>query len=157
MKRIKQFNAASADFSAMMTQAITKVQQERVLIIYPLPKPFIPILKSESSMAYGMKGKSKFVSIAVREFLLPDNWPMTNEGAKPWLRVISDTMVALRFNKNMDKIDLEADLKIPSWKAAMDASLLAASDEENPVYLDASVANVVSASVIWKLSKLGRI
>lgn len=152
--RRKSFSAASPEFSKEMQTALKKVRQERVPISYSLPNQFINELRSEASKAFGMKGKSKWASLAVREFLDPSSWLTSQAGAKPWLRVISDTMIGIRFNRHYDKIDLEPDLKVPAWQAAIDSAIIASSDTENPVYLNTTIGNVVAAAVIWKLTKI---
>jgi hypothetical protein len=154
----KRFATGSTSLlSDEMKQQIKKAETKRFTVFYSLPSPVLMELKIASTIEFGMKGKSKWVSQAVREFLDESSWGCSQAiNARPWLRVISDTVASMGFNIKKDKIDLDIDLRAPSWHASMDSAVLAAS-EPDPVYIDATIGNTVTAAIIWKLSKSKRI
>jgi hypothetical protein len=101
---------------------------------------------------YGLRGKSRWIMDAVNEFLNSKTWVKSGI-ANPhiWKRIVIDTELQ-RETMVKDAINLTDEMRIHLWRAAIDAALYGAESEE-PVYLEISIASVIRAAVMWKLSQ----
>lgn len=105
--------------------------------------------------SYGLRGKSKWVTDTLYEFLNPDTWKLNGlnqeEPVQSWKRIVIDTEL-LKEQLVVDAVNLEEDVRVLLWRSAIDAAIYG-SEMQEPVYLDISSASVIRAAVMWKLAE----
>lgn len=107
---------------------------------------------------YGLRGKSRWITTAVTEFLGHDTWvglPSSSVGlaVTPWKRIVIDKEMAYKEKDTVpDAINVTKDLWIMLWRSAMGAALYGA-ELDDPVYLEISVAAIIRAAITWKLGE----
>ena len=102
---------------------------------------------------YGMRGKSKWVSETLLEFIDSKTWNLNikqNEPINSWMRIVIDTEL-LREKLVVDAVNLEESIRIKLWKSAIDVAIYG-SELDEPEYLDISSASVIRAAIMWKIS-----
>lgn len=106
---------------------------------------------------YGMRGKSRWITVAINEFLNPSVWQKfqvsASEGAAPWKRIIIDNEMIMKDASTIpEAVHIEKELWVRLWRAALDA-VIYGSELDAPVYLELSVASVIRAAIMWKLEE----
>lgn len=152
MNKRKPLKSASAELITQLEKATANPVSSLIQVTFYIPDVLFSEIRVESARKYGLRGKSRWAREAIEEFLNPDNWTTSHAGARPWIRIIADTAIGMPAKKTIDKLNVDKELRTAMWRAAMDAAVLAASDEDNPVYLDVTLGMVATAALTWKLT-----
>lgn len=99
---------------------------------------------------YGLRQKSQWVGDVAREFLADETWTAQRLSTDAWKRLVVDTECVRASQHVLEMIQVREDLRVQLWRASIDAALWGAA-QEDPVYLEISVASVLRAAILWKL------
>lgn len=108
------------------------------------------MMRAMAADGYGLREKSRWVGDAVREFLSDDTWAHRQLSNDAWKRLVVDTE-CVRISKHVtETIQVPSELHVQLWRASIDAALWGA-EQEDPVYLEISIASVLRSAILWKL------
>ena len=113
------------------------------------------MMQAMAAENYGLREKSQWVCDAAREFLADETWTRRKLSTDAWKRLVVDTECVRAGKHVVETIQVPGDLRVSLWRASIDAALWGA-DQEDPVYLEISVASVLRAAVLWKLGLMER-
>lgn len=107
---------------------------------------------------YGRMEKSRWISDVIQEFLDPNQGPNRiiqaddkREAIEGWKKIVVEVTLA---NERLspDSATISEPLRRQLWRAAIDAALYGA-QQEDPVYLEISIAHVIRAALTWRLGR----
>lgn len=103
---------------------------------------------------YGLRQKSDWVCDAAREFLADDTWTQYKLSVDAWKRLVVDTECVRAAKNVVETVQVPDDLRVRLWRASIEAALWGA-EQDDPVYLEISVASVLRSAILWKLGMMG--
>ena len=109
------------------------------------------------SEGYGLRGKQKWYRAQIWRFIDPATWGgrATREGAnyRPWLRIIVDnSLLSLREARNQ-YVELTQEEWVSLLKVSLDAAYYGYHMEEDPIYFEPAVSDVIHGAVVWALGQ----
>lgn len=111
------------------------------------------MMQAMASDGYGLRQKSDWVCDAAREFLSDETWTQRKLSGDAWKRLVVDTECVRTSKTVVETVQVPDDLRVQLWRASIDAALWGA-DQEDPVYLEISVASVLRAAILWQLGMM---
>lgn len=108
------------------------------------------MMRAMAASGYGLREKSAWVRDAVDEFLADATWQSRQLSSDAWKRLVVDTECVRVSNHVVEQVQIPSDLHIRLWRASIDAAIWG-SEQEDPVYLEISIASVLRAAIVWKL------
>jgi hypothetical protein len=112
------------------------------------------MMQAMASASYGLRQKSDWVCDAAREFLADETWTRLKLSDDAWKRLVVDTECVRAAKNVVETVQVPDDLRIRLWRASIDAALWGA-EQDDPVYLEISVASVIRSAILWKLGMMG--
>ena len=91
---------------------------------------------------------------AAREFLADDTWTQYKLSVDAWKRLVVDTECVRAAKNVVETVQVPDDLRVRLWRASIEAALWGA-EQDDPVYLEISVASVLRSAILWKLGMMG--
>ena len=108
------------------------------------------MMREMADRGYGLRDKSRWVADTVREFLSEETWKAQGLSSNAWKRLVVDTECVRAGRPVVETLQVPAELHVDLWQASIDAALWGANQEE-PVYLEISIASVLRAAILWRL------
>lgn len=98
---------------------------------------------------YGLRGRVRWIEEAVNAFLDEDFW---NRVGTPngWKRVVVDLEMHADPNAEKEYLYLSEPLRRRLMRAAA-LAFLYGTEQEEPLYLEISIASVLRAAIVWRL------
>ena len=104
---------------------------------------------------YTLKHKSRWVQDAIDAFLAPETWRLGSlDTSNAWKRIVIDTALQ-REAMQQEVVMIQEALRRRVWRAAIDAALYGA-ELDDPVHIEISIAAVIRAAIIWRVSNAKR-
>ena len=104
---------------------------------------------------YTLKHKSRWVQDAIDAFLDPETWRLGPlDTSNSWKRIVIDTALQ-REAMQQEVVMIPEALRRRVWRASVDAALYGA-ELEDPVHIEISIAAVIRAAIIWRVSNAKR-
>lgn len=150
MAEIKRFQVAATGVPGLEREMAADRSIERTTFRLS-PEARKAMLVAMVEQGYTLKNKSKWVQDAIEMFLAPETWQLGSIGnLETWKRIVIDTALQ-REAMRQEVVMIPGALRRRVWRAAVDAALYGA-ELDDPVHIEISIAAVIRAAIIWRIS-----